>query len=105
VTIPGLGNPIDGGLDEKRKTYTSKGTTFLTDMVFSNPNGQEGALVVMREGTELIKIRLENIRDYDLHWVTPIVIGNGQSLQLSLTCTDKSRACDPSVLYSGYLRP
>ncbi len=102
--IPGLGNPVDGRLDGTHKTYQPKGTLFLTDFVFSNPNGAAGALVILRNTDQLIQLRLENFRDYDLHFVTPIVIASGDSLNLSLSCTSGG-TCDPAVFWSGYLRP
>ena len=83
---------------------TFKGTAFLTDFLFSNPNGQNGALVVLRNTTPLMRLRLENFRDYDVHFVTPIVIGPKDQLNLSLVC-ESAGECDPAVLYSGYLRP
>jgi hypothetical protein len=104
VIIPGLGSPIDGRLNNVTSSYAPKGTLFLTDFVFSNPNGRSGALVVLRDATPLLQLRLENIRDYDLHFVTPIVIAEGQSLNLSLACTGGG-TCDPALFYSGYLRP
>ena len=104
VLIPGLGNPVDGHLDEANKSAPVKGgTLFITDLVFSNPNGANGAVVVLRDADPLFQLRLENFRDYDLHFVTPIVLQDGQSLNLSLSCT--SSPCDPAVFYSGYLRP
>ncbi len=103
--IPGLGNPIDGHLDAKTTSFAPTGTLFITDFVFSNPNGQEGAVVVLRDTTSLLQLRLENFRDYDLHFVTPIVIAKGQSLNLSLKCTITTSPCDPAVFYSGYLQP
>jgi len=102
--IPGLGNPVDGRLDATHKTYQPKGTLFVTDFVFSNPNGADGALVVLRNNDGLIQLRLENFRDYDLHFVTPIVIAPSDSLNLSLSCTSAG-TCDPAVFWSGYLRP
>jgi len=79
---------------------------FLTDIVFSNPNGREGALVLLRDADHLFDIRLENIRDLDYHFVTPIVLTDGQSLNLSLACTGANASpCDPTVFYSGYTRP
>lgn len=105
AVIPGLGSPVDGSLDQKTKTYTSKGTTFITDFVFSNPNGQAGGLVVLRGSEPLFQLQLENFRDYDLHFVTPIVIAPGETLALSLACTKKGLDCLPAVFYSGYLRP
>ncbi len=104
VVIPGLGAPIDGSLDNTTKTATFEGTLFLTDFLFSNPNGRQGAIVVLRNDTQLMRLRLENFRDYDVHFVTPIVIGVGDQLRLSLVC-EPAANCDPAVLYSGYLRP
>jgi len=103
VLIPGLGNPVDGRLDEKNKSVAVKGTLFVTDLVFSNPNGTKGAVVVLRDTDQLLQLKLDNFRDYDLHFVTPIVFQDGQSLNLSLTCS--SAPCNPAVFYSGYLRP
>jgi hypothetical protein len=104
VVIPGLGAPIDGSLDAGTDSVSFDGTAFLTDFLFSNPNGQEGAIVVLRNDTQLMRLRLENFRDYDVHFVTPIVVGPGDTLNLSLVC-QSGGACDPAVLYSGYLRP
>jgi hypothetical protein len=104
VVIPGLGSPIDGTLNQKNASTAFKGTAFLTDFVFSNPNGQEGAVVVLRNDVPLMRLRLENFRDYDLHFVTPIVIGANDTLNLSLACSISSQACDPAVLYSGYIK-
>ena len=53
-----------------------------------------------------MRLRLENFRDYDIHFVTPIVLTDGQTLNLSLACTGENASpCDPTVLYSGYTRP
>lgn len=103
VLIPGLGNPVDGRLDQTNNSVSPEGTLFITDLVFSNPNGSEGAIVVFRDSTQLLQLRLENFRDYDLHFVTPIVILEGQSLRIALACS--SASCEPAVFYSGYLRP
>ena len=102
--IPGLGNPVDGRLDRTHPRLDGDGTLFVTDFVFSNPNGAEGALVVLRNDTPLLQLRLENFRDYDLHFVTPIVVGPDDTLNLSLACTSPG-SCDPAVFYSGYVRP
>jgi hypothetical protein len=104
--IAGLGSPIDGRLSKAAPTKTFTGTLFVTDIVFSNPNGREGALVLLRDTGELFSIRLENIRDLDYHFVTPIVLTEGQALNLSLACTGANATpCDPTVFYSGYTRP
>jgi hypothetical protein len=102
--IPGLGNPVDGRLVQGSRPLIPTGTLFVTDLVFSNPNAREGALVLTRDGEPLYELRLENFRDLDFHFVTPIVVAAGHELALSLSCTAGAE-CDPSVLYSGYLRP
>ena len=103
--IPGLGNPVDGRLEQGSTTVVPTGTLFVTDLVFSNPNGREGAIVLLRDGTPLIELQLENFRDLDFHFVTPIVVQAGHELSMSLTCSVAGVPCNPAVLYSGYLRP
>ena len=102
--IAGLGSPVDGRLVQGADSVTVSGTLFITDLVFSNPNGQEGDVVLLRDSTRLLELKLENFRDLDFHFVTPIVLTGGQTLNLALNCTGGG-ACDPAVFYSGYLRP
>jgi hypothetical protein len=103
-TIPGLGTPVDGRLVGGSPPFSPDGTLFITDLVFSNPSGHAGTLTLSRDSTDLIDLRLENFRDLDFHFVTPIVVPEGSNLVLDLSCTD-APPCDPAVLYSGYLRP
>ena len=104
--IAGLGAPVDGLLSEDDASAAASGTLFVTDLVFANPNGREGALILLRDGDELIRLKLENFRDLDYHFVTPIVLTDGQALNLSLACTGENASpCDPTVFYSGYTRP
>jgi hypothetical protein len=104
--IAGLGSPVDGQLSSDNPSIPVKGTLFVTDFVFANPNGREGAIVVLRDTGKLLSLRLENFRDLDYHFVTPIVLLDGQSLNLSLACTGANASpCDPTVFYSGYTRP
>lgn len=74
-------------------------TLFITDLVFSNPSDtQAGDLALSRSGQPLLNLRLENFRDLDFHFVTPIAVLAGQ--QLSLDCG----GCTAAVYYSGYQR-
>lgn len=79
----------------------------VTDLVLQNPNGDTGSLVISRGGNTLIDTRMENFRDYDLHFVTAITVGANQSLSISVTC-DKpgggASSCTPAVLVSGTSR-
>lgn len=105
--IPGLGNPVDGRLDRTAQVFTASGAVFITDLVFGNSNGRNGSATLRRDSTVLMSLRLENFRDLDFHFVTPIVLGDGQSLVLDLVCEGvaSEAECDPSVFYSGYQRP
>ncbi len=103
--IPGLGNPIDGRLVQGGITFTPTGTLFVTDLVFSNPDGREGAVALLRDGAPLMDLKLENFRDLDFHFVTPIVVLADHTLSMKLTCTEPGVSCNPAILYSGYLRP
>jgi hypothetical protein len=103
----GNGVPQDGrlaadGSNPLSAKFTS--TFYMTDLVFANPNGRAGTLQLLRDGFVLITLRLENFRDLDFHYVTPIVIQKGQTLSFAASCTS-SGACDPSVYYSGFVRP
>jgi len=103
----GNGVPQDGRLSADGSNPPSakfSSTFYMTDLVFANPNGRAGTLQLLRDGFVLITLRLENFRDLDFHYVTPIVIQKGQTLSFSATCTS-SGACDPSVYYSGFVRP
>lgn len=102
---PGAGGaiPADGRLLAGGAPLTPPAgmTLFLTDLVFSNPDATAtGAIRLERAGQPLIVLQLENFRDLDFHFVTPIVLGDGQ--QLGLVCAG---SCPGAALYySGYQR-
>jgi hypothetical protein len=87
----------------------------ITDLVFQNPEADRGTVKVLRrvEGQPdalLIQSRLENFRDLDYHFVTPIVFKAGQTLVVRVECkdtdgtTDLGSGCnDVAVLYTGSL--
>ena len=58
VLIPGLGNPVDGRLDATHTSVPVKGTLFVTDLVFSNPNGINGSVAVLRDTDQLLQLQL-----------------------------------------------
>lgn len=83
-------------------TAAAKKQLSVTDLVLQNPAGDKGTLTVSRAGTVLITLRLENFRDYDLHFVTPITVPAGQSLTMSVNCQNTGgTACTPAALISG----
>jgi hypothetical protein len=104
--IAGLGTPVDGRLAQGGQVFEADGTVFITDLVFGNPSGRTGSVRLRRDDTILMILRLENFRDLDFHFVTPVVLTDGQSLILDLVCegVGTPEECDPSLYYSGYLR-
>ena len=102
------GTPVDGRLSVDGTNPTgvspSKTTLYITDLVFANPNGRAGTLQLSRGSLVVMNLRLENFRDLDFHFVTPIVVKSGQQLTLTASCTSAG-PCDPSVYYSGFTNP
>jgi hypothetical protein len=103
---------VDGRLDATNNQVSPpEGSLFITDLVFSNPTGASGDLVLQRVTpdaiTQLLVLRLENFRDLDMHFVTPITINQGHSLVLVPSCTapvpPATEACAPAVFFSGYV--
>ncbi len=101
------GTPVDGRLSvdgtNPNGVSPSKTTLYVTDLVFANPSGASGPMQLKRGTLVLMSLRLENFRDLDFHFVTPIVVKSGEQLTLSATCS--SSPCDPSVYYSGFTSP
>ncbi len=102
----GEGVPRDGRLavdGSNPNSATFDKPYYLTDLVFANPSGKAGKLQLRRDAFVVITLRLENFRDLDFHYVTPIVVQPGQSLSLVVTCS--TSPCDPSVYFSGFSKP
>ena len=98
---PGVQAPVAGRLDQKVNALKPGGTLFITDLIFSNPTGASGDLFLQRDAEQLLDLRLDNFRDLDFHFVTPITVTKDQTLSLVPKCTT---ACTPSVFYSGYVQ-
>jgi hypothetical protein len=103
--LPGGGNATDGRLvfGQPALVVQSGQTLFVTDLVFSNPSSTAvGELRLERSGQPLLVLRLENFRDLDFHFVTPIVVAAGQNL--GLACDDPTACAGTSLYYSGFVR-
>jgi hypothetical protein len=88
--------PADGGLS-------------VTDLVFENPNGLTGDLKLSRFNAKtnqdqvLLQLKLDNFRDLDFHFITPLTFQKNDKIEL--TCTPpEGTTCDASVYYSGYFK-
>ncbi|ADG75145.1 conserved hypothetical protein [Cellulomonas flavigena DSM 20109] len=93
-------------------------TLRLTDLVLSNPQGDFGRLVLAQtpEGSSdevvLLDVALENFRDNDFHFQTPIVLPAGTRLTMSVLCRQPGAPlnlvpppteCDDALVFSGTL--
>jgi hypothetical protein len=104
------GEPVAGRITAKEKADGSiaaePGKAFgysITDLVFENPTGASGTVQLIRGDTEvLFELRLENFRDLDFHFVTPIKVVDGQ--KLTLRCANDGQGCSAAVYYSGYVK-
>ncbi|WP_264925790.1 hypothetical protein [Streptomyces sp. A012304] len=84
----------------------------LTDLVVQNPQGDSGTVVIAAGSRTLLRLALQNFRDQDYHFVTPIVVPAGGQITMTVTCSAVGRPvggpapaqCDGSVLVGGTLR-
>jgi hypothetical protein len=110
-----LGAPFDGRLQPGQTVLTveDKSTVSVTDIIFENPNGDLGQIQLRRVATSghatvLLDPKLDNFRDLDYHFVSPLTLTAGQKLQLDLSGCKVSQsapggaACSSNVYYTGY---
>ncbi len=86
-------------------------TLTITDLVLSNPQGDFGRVVVTAGGDELFESALENFRDLDYHFVTPIEVEQLQTVTLEVLCREPGKppgapaaaSCDIGLFIGGEL--
>ncbi len=103
---------VGGGATDKTAYTVPEGQTFeLTDIVVQNPQGDSGTVVVSSEDGQVLDLALENFRDSDYHFVTPIQIASGGKITISITCREvgkpvkapKPSQCSESLFVGGTL--
>ncbi|MFE7464226.1 hypothetical protein ACFU6R_08970 [Streptomyces sp. NPDC057499] len=79
---------VGGGSNTSTALQVPSGHTFqLTDIVVQNPQGDGGTLEVSSgRGAPLFRLALENFRDSDYHFVTPIMVPAGGKVTLTVDC-------------------
>ena len=81
-------------------------TLSLTDIVFqdpeSSPGSSKGTVTLERDGVALLVENLDNFRDLDYHFVTPITLSAGQTLSMVVNCP--SGCPSVSIYVDGYQR-
>jgi hypothetical protein len=78
-------------------------TVSITDVVFQNPGGDHGTVMLQRDGTTLLVENLDNFRDLDYHFVSPITASGNQTIQMAVQCPN---GCPSAGIYvNGIERP
>jgi len=78
-------------------------TVSITDVVFQNPGGDHGTVQLQRDGTTLLVENLDNFRDLDYHFVSPITASGNQTIGMSVQCPN---GCPSAGIYvNGTERP
>lgn len=103
-------NVIVGGTGTDTYDLPGPDDTFsLTDVVFSNPQGDFGRVQVIVDDDVRLEHALENFRDLDFHFVSPIMVNDDVTLRV--VCRSPGEppdaavpdTCDVSVLLGGEL--
>lgn len=95
------------------RSSSPPGRTFrLTDLVLNNPQGDFGRLLLTQtpaggDPVVLFDVALENFRDNDFHFQTPIVLPAGTALTMSVLCrapgvreqTPPPTQCDDALVF------
>jgi len=101
----------EGTVGSRAITIGDRAIFRITDLVLSNPQGDFGRARIFIEGDEKFDVALENFRDLDYHFVTPIIAGNDSEIELEVTCrrpgspprSDPAEQCEVAALVGGEL--
>ncbi|GGZ31554.1 hypothetical protein GCM10010387_26930 [Streptomyces inusitatus] len=79
---------VGGGSNTAAALEVPDGKTFrLTDIVIQNPQGDAGTVTVSAgESGTVLSLALENFRDSDYHFVTPILVPEGGQVTMTVNC-------------------
>ncbi|MFF9507354.1 hypothetical protein ACF1BU_13975 [Streptomyces sp. NPDC014724] len=105
---------VGGGSNTSTALQVPRGHTFqLTDIVVQNPQGDAGTLLVSTgRDTPVLRLALENFRDSDYHFVTPILVPAGGKVTMTVDCRKVGKPvnaptpsrCAESLFLGGTMR-
>lgn len=105
---------VGGGSTTSTALQVPAGHTFqLTDIVVQNPQGDAGTLVVSSgRNTPVLRLALENFRDSDYHFVTPILVPARGKVTMTVDCRKVGKPvnaptpsrCAESLFLGGTMR-
>jgi len=100
-----------GGETETMTFEVPEGATLtIDDVILSNPQGDFGRLTIAQDDVPLLDFALENFRDLDYHFQSPITLAGGSELTLEVVCRQPGAplgmdpaptACDTSLYFGG----
>lgn len=102
-------DPLDNNTGADTYDVPEDGVYRVTDVVLSNPQGDIGRATLFVDGDVQMEVALENFRDLDFHFVSPIVAA--EDIRLVVTCrtpgtppdSPPAARCDISALVGGEL--
>jgi hypothetical protein len=106
MTAPGegpLGKSVDGRLEATPESQTDSFVVpdgkvlSITDIFLQNPEGDSGSLRIQRDDKRLLVVRLDNFRDLDYHFASPLVFTAGQKFTLDVLCQNTAAAPDGTL--------
>ena len=101
-------NVAPGGDNQSAFAVPAGQTYRMTDLVLQNPAGDVGNIEIRRDGAVLLSLAMQNFRDIDYHFVTPITFTEGQSLVFFVSCdgvAPPGTQCTPAASFVGLLGP
>lgn len=104
---------LAGGSAVGTFTVPKRRTFWVTDFVVQNPQGDEGLLTIRAGRSQVVRIALENFRDQDYHWVTPIKVPAESKITMTVVCRKPGRppsgpapkTCSELLYLNGLIRP
>jgi hypothetical protein len=76
-------------------------TLQITDLVLGNPNNTKGTLTIKNGSTILFVENLDNFRDLDFHFATPIIVASKETLSTGVSCG--AAKCGGAAFFTGTL--
>lgn len=86
------------------RTVPRRRTFLLYDIVFQNPASDIGRVRLLRGGTTLLELALQNFRLEHVSLQAPIAFRRRQQIRIFIDCDNASGGCTPAALLSGVLR-
>jgi hypothetical protein len=68
-------------------TTPARSTFMITDYVLENPQGDYGTITVTINGRQVSVLALEDFRDDDYPWVTPLEVPAGAHVTITVSCS------------------